>query len=126
MFLENGVFAPCRKKVALTKNGENDDLHSTHKNKGLWYSDPETDENGGCHSSKTTVCQTLCFRHPDIALLQNYCAAECTKIARFSAVAAAIFTAPGKSRDFLRPQDARFPLRRKSLANRDFFCDENG
>ena len=33
---------------------------------------------------------------------------------------------PEKSRDFLRPQDARFPLRRKSLANRDFFCDENG
>ena len=27
---------------------------------------------------------------------------------------------PEKSRDFLRPQDARFPLRRKSLANRDF------
>ena len=33
---------------------------------------------------------------------------------------------PEKSRDFLRPQDARSPLRRKSLANRDFFCDENG
>ena len=32
---------------------------------------------------------------------------------------------PEKSRDFLRPQDARFPLRRKPLANRDFFCDEN-
>ena len=31
-----------------------------------------------------------------------------------------------KSRDFLRPQDARFPLRRKSLANRDFFCEGNG
>ena len=33
---------------------------------------------------------------------------------------------PRKSRDFLRPQDARFPLRRKTLANRDFFCEENG
>ena len=31
-----------------------------------------------------------------------------------------------KNRDFLRPQGARFPLRRKSLANRDFFCDETG
>ena len=31
-----------------------------------------------------------------------------------------------KNRDFFRPQDARFPLRRKSLANRDFFCEENG
>ena len=31
-----------------------------------------------------------------------------------------------KSRDFSRPQDAGFPLRRKSLANRDFFCEENG
>ena len=51
---------------------------------------------------------------------------ECTKIARFSAAAAAIFTAPQKNRDFLRPQDARFPLRRKSLANRDFFCEEHG
>ena len=30
---------------------------------------------------------------------------------------------PRKSRDFLRPQDARFPLRRQSLANRDFFCE---
>ena len=33
---------------------------------------------------------------------------------------------PTTSRDFLRPQDARFPLRRRSLANRDFFCEENG
>ena len=32
---------------------------------------------------------------------------------------------PEKLRDFLRPQDAGFPLRRKSLANRDFFCDED-
>ena len=31
-----------------------------------------------------------------------------------------------KNRDFLRPQDARLPLRRKSLANRDFFCEEKG
>ena len=48
-----------------------------------------------------------------------------TKIARFSAAAAAIFAAPPKNRDFSRPQDARFPLRRKSLANCDFFCEEN-
>ena len=34
---------------------------------------------------------------------------------------------PKRSHYFLRPQDARFPLRReKSLANRDFFCEENG
>ena len=33
---------------------------------------------------------------------------------------------PKHSRDFLRPQDARFPSRRKSLANRDFFCELNG
>ena len=44
-----------------------------------------------------------------------------------AAAAAANFTAPRKiARDFLRPQDARFPQRRKSLANSDFFCDENG
>ena len=48
---------------------------------------------------------------------------ECTKIARFSAVAVAIFTAPPQNRAILRAQDARFPLRRKSLANRDFLCD---
>ena len=40
VFLENGVFAPYRKQVILTKNGENDDLHSTHKNKGLRFSEP--------------------------------------------------------------------------------------
>ena len=28
MCLENGVFAPYRKQVVLTKNGENDDVHS--------------------------------------------------------------------------------------------------
>ena len=32
VFLENGVFVPYRKQVVLTKNVENDDLHSTHKN----------------------------------------------------------------------------------------------
>ena len=40
VFLENGVFVPYRKPVVLTKNGENDDLHSTHKNKGLRSSEP--------------------------------------------------------------------------------------
>ena len=25
----------------------------------------ENDENGGCPSDKTTVCQKHCFRHPD-------------------------------------------------------------
>ena len=41
---------------------------------------------------------------------QNY-RAECAKIARFSAAAAAIFTAPRKiGCDFLRSQDVRFPL----------------
>ena len=33
---------------------------------------------------------------------------------------------PEKSRDFLRPQDARFPLRIKSLANRDFSAMKTG
>ena len=41
VFLENGVFVPYRKQVVLTKNGENDDLHSTYKNKGLRSSEPE-------------------------------------------------------------------------------------
>ena len=54
------------------------------------------------------------------SLISEVLGSECTKIAQFSAVAAAIFTAPEKSRDFLRPQDARFPLRRRSLASRDF------
>ena len=40
VFLENGVFAPYRKQVVLTKHGENDDLHSTPKNKGLRTSEP--------------------------------------------------------------------------------------
>ena len=40
VFLENGVFVPYRKQVVLTKNGENADLHSTHKNKGLRSSEP--------------------------------------------------------------------------------------
>ena len=43
---ENGVFgktvflSPTEKQLVLTKNGENDDLHSTHKNKGLCFSEP--------------------------------------------------------------------------------------
>ena len=37
VFLENGVFAPY---LVLTTNGENDDLHSTHQNKGLRSSEP--------------------------------------------------------------------------------------
>ena len=40
VFLENGVFAPYRKQVILTKNGKNDDLHSTHENKGSRFSEP--------------------------------------------------------------------------------------
>ena len=40
VLLEKGVFVPYRKQVVLTKNGENDDLHSTHKNKGLRSSEP--------------------------------------------------------------------------------------
>ena len=35
--------------------------------------------------------------------------AECTKIARISAVAAAILPLPPKSREFLSPHDARCP-----------------
>ena len=66
VFLENGVFVPYRKQVVLTKNGENDDLHSTHK-RGCAPQSPETDENdenGGCPSDKTRVCQKQGFRHP--------------------------------------------------------------
>ena len=33
VFLENGVVDPYRKQV-LTKNGEDDNLHSTHQKKG--------------------------------------------------------------------------------------------
>ena len=33
---------------------------------------------------------------------------------------------PKKSRNWSRPQDARFPLRRESLAKCDFFCEESG
>ena len=40
----------------------------------------------------------------------TYSAAECTKIARFSAVAAAIFTAPPQNRAIFKAQDAQFPL----------------
>ena len=40
VFSENGAFVPCRKQVVLMKNGENEDLHSTHKNKGLCSADP--------------------------------------------------------------------------------------
>ena len=71
VFLENGVFVPYRKQVVLTKNGENDDLHSTHKNKGCAPQSPETDENdenGGCPSDKTGVYQKQGFRHPDYCL----------------------------------------------------------
>ena len=38
---------------------------------------------------------------------------ECTKIARFSMVAAAIFTAPGKIARLVEAQDARFPLKNR-------------
>ena len=34
VFLETSVFAPRPKQVVLTKNGENDGLHSTHKKQG--------------------------------------------------------------------------------------------
>ena len=68
MFLENGVFAPNRKQVVLTENGENDDLHSAHKNKGFCPQNPENDENdenGGCHSGKTRVYQKRGFHNPE-------------------------------------------------------------
>ena len=43
--VQNGVFGkqcfcPLLKQVVLTKNGKNDDLRSTHRNKGLCSSDP--------------------------------------------------------------------------------------
>ena len=54
-FLENGVFVPYRNPLILTKNGENDDLHSTHKNNPQTPETDADDENGGCPSDKTTV-----------------------------------------------------------------------
>ena len=68
VFLENSVFVPYRKQVVLTKNGENDELHSTRQNKGCAPQSPEideNDENGGCPSDKTRVFQKQGFRHPD-------------------------------------------------------------
>ena len=49
--------------------------------------------------------------------------AECTKIVRSSAVAAAICTAPAQFARLLRPQDARFPSDQRSLADGDFLSD---
>ena len=63
---------------------------------------------------------------PLFCSLLNRLGTECTKIARFSAVAVAIFTAPRKIRTNLRPQDVRFPCDQKSPANGDFLCDEMG
>ena len=68
VFLETVFLSPTETGGFDAKNGENDDLHSTHKNKGLCSSEPETDENdenGGCPSNKTSVYQKQGFRHPD-------------------------------------------------------------
>ena len=52
--------------------------------------------------------------------------AECTKIARFSAVAAAIFTAPGKiARLFEASRCAISSAKKIASEPRFFFCDEN-
>ena len=64
----NGVFVPCQKQVVSNKIGEILIVHSTHKNKGLYSSNPEideNDENGGCHPGKMSVCQKHCFDNPD-------------------------------------------------------------
>ena len=62
--------------VVLTKNGENDDLHSTPtKTRGCAPQSPETDENdenGGCPSDKTRVYQKQGFRHPEICSFGNF------------------------------------------------------
>ena len=53
--LENGLFVPCQRQVVSTKIGEILIVHSTHRNKGLYSSNPEideNDENGGCHPGK--------------------------------------------------------------------------
>ena len=52
------VFCPLPKIGVLTKNGKNDVLPT--KTRGCAPHSPETDENdenGGCPSDKTTVCQ---------------------------------------------------------------------
>ena len=70
------------------------------------------------------MCDFGCFL---VRLCVSGATSECTKIARFSLCGCGCdFTAPGKIARILRPQNARFPLRRKSLPNRDLFCDENG
>ena len=54
--------------MVLTKNGENDDYIVPTKTRGCAPQSPETDEideNGGCPSDKTRVCQEHRFRHPD-------------------------------------------------------------
>ena len=48
---------------------------------------------------------------------------ECTKIARFSAVAAAIFTAPPQNRAIFKAPRCAISSAKKSLANGDFICD---
>ena len=47
--------------------------------------------------------------------------AECTKIARFSVSRRRFLPLTEKSRDLLRPQDARFPLQRKKIAGEPRF-----
>ena len=70
VFLENGVFVPCRKQVVLTKNGENYKFTFYPQKQGALLLRPrkptKNDANGGCHSGKTTGCQKHRFRHPDL------------------------------------------------------------
>ena len=65
VFLETVFLSPTENRGRFDENGENDDLHSTHESKACAPQSPETDENGGCPSDKTRVCQKQGFRHPD-------------------------------------------------------------
>ena len=68
VFLENGVFVPYRKQVVLTKMAKMTIYILPTKTRGCAPQSPETDENdenGGCPSDKTRVCQKQGFRHPD-------------------------------------------------------------
>ena len=96
-----------------------------------------------CWASKATSCPNATFFFKNCLAPSHPLLAECARIARFSAVAAVIFTAPHTIVRFLevpRFRDAettifkkiafwrgyaRFSCNQKSVVNCDFLCDEN-
>ena len=74
VFLENSVLAPYRRQVILTKMAKMTIYILPTKTRGCASQSPETnenDENGGCPSDKTRVCQKQGFRHPDLKRASN-------------------------------------------------------